>query len=126
MNVTYDSNSKEIVMDFSAFDAAERNELMKLIMDPEYNPELSRNVAINTVFVNNSFKKAGVTAFYKSDENTIRVRTWVLDMVKANNTDNNRGFISIDGYSDVLIGAYSLAAEPAPEGLSAKVFQEKN
>ena len=126
MKVSYDSNSKEIVMDFSAFDEAERNEIMKLIMDPEYNSELFRCVAINAVLVDNSFKKDGVTVFYKSDENTLRVRTWVLDMIKVNNTDNNGGFISIDGYTYVSIGTYSFSAEPAPEGLSEKVFQEKN
>lgn len=122
---SYDAVNNEIVMDFSGF-GAERDEMMNLFLNPDAEPEINRSVYINGARIDNSVKKGNDTALYKSDDNTIRIKNWVLDMVKNIDAESNSGFVGIEGYSNVVIERYTFNSNPAPEGFSAKVFQDKN
>lgn len=123
----YVSQTKEMELDFSAFDEGEREELMKLFLEPSYNPEINRDVYINAVRINNTVVRNGDLPIYR-DGNSLFIKAWAIDMVKQNESSyqNNGGFVSIEGYTNVQLGNFEFVSSSPDVQIKANIFKGKD
>ena len=77
----FNASTKEIELDFSGVEVSEREELIKLFLDPSYKEEISRSITINAFDIDNNLIKDDDVPIYR-DENTLKVKSWAIDMVK--------------------------------------------
>ena len=124
----FNASTKEIELDFSGFEESEREELIKLFLDPSYKEEeISRSITINAFDIDNNLIKDDDVPIYR-DENTLKVKSWAIDMVKQSESlkNNNGGFVSIEGYTNVQLGNFTFESTVSGANLSANIFQEKD
>lgn len=123
----FNSNTKEMELDFSNFEESEREELINLFLDPSYKPDVARTLAINAVNIDNNIIRNGYGPFYR-DGNILKVKSWAIDMVKESEDrkNYNGGFVSIEGYTNVPLGNFTFESVVSNVQLSAKIFQEKD
>ena len=123
----FNASTKEIELDFSGVEVSEREELIKLFLDPSYKEEISRSITINAFDIDNNLIKDDDVPIYR-DENTLKVKSWAIDMVKQSESlkNNNGGFVSIEGYTNVQLGNFTFESTVSGANLSANIFQEKD